>query len=486
MSKTRIKISSLEQEFDSLNSVFKSGKLKLGDTISLLTDVVVDSPVIIDKTCTLDLGGNILFVTVSNGITVKGGATVGIDNGDIQTLCDSAINDIIVSQGSKTEVMLRNNLYVNTNGTAIHARKRGNFIIEGASIQAIGDSSTVCIDGDASTVVVNSGFIKSFLNSAISVRNGGLAIINGGTIQSDASAEIPKDVHPAIIINGDQSKVIVNDGSIFADNSIAIQEQAGSTLEVNSGTIYNKSNTWPAIELNERNTAFKMIDGHVYSTQSYAFLANKTEVGYVQSIEVTGGRVGSGGKVVLTAGKGDHGVIFSGGSVKGDIEKSYLAEGYVVSDIKDDEGYAKIIRKTWEGDSDDSPVVFDDSPKMDDLQDLLVEGSNIAVVPNIPEPIATSLDTLPESVELDLPNVEVTNHLHIDSSVNIKHKIYIYRTPSKKSMHIEWIGALTVLNDRRINSDMDEFILVKYKLPGSGRTSTGYVILQDILSSLGG
>ena len=141
MSDVRIKISSLEKEFDSLNSVFKSGKVKSGDTVYILTDVEIETPVVIDKSCSIDLGGHFIFVPMSGGLTVKGGASVSFENGSIQTLSDAQldaqISDAIISQGSRTVVTLKDTLHVETSGTAIHARKRGKFVVDGATIETI-------------------------------------------------------------------------------------------------------------------------------------------------------------------------------------------------------------------------------------------------------------------------------------------------------------------------------------------------------------
>ena len=509
MSDVRIKISSLEKEFDSLNSVFKSGKVKSGDTVYILTDVEIETPVVIDKSCSIDLGGHFIFVPMSGGLTVKGGASVSFENGSIQTLSDAQldaqISDAIISQGSKTVVTLKDTLHVETSGTAIHARKRGKFVVDGAKIETIGDQSAICVDDSGSSLVVNGGVVTSFTNSAISVRDGGSVEINGGTIHTEVHSSIPKDLKSAIIISGDQSKATVTGGSIFSYDTVAIQEQSGASVEMQGGEV------------------FKMSGGHVYSTDSHAFLANKTEVGSVQGIEITSGKVGAYGDIVITAGKGDHGVVFSGGAVKGDLSKEFIAEGYVVSDIKDDEGYANIILKTWTDDEDNETEPFTNVDPVEDKPTLLPEAPDsrlLADLPDavdLPEIIPTNISSQPkannEVVSPDDLLTDVFNPSNTTSapvpedpssvttapvitntkpesedvvlagtSVNIKHRTYIYRNPSRKSIIAEWRGALSIIECGYISIDGEEFALVRFKLPGSGRKAIGYVPMVDILN----
>lgn len=509
MAETRIKIARLEQEFDSLNSVMKSGKVKAGDTILLLTDVVIDELTVIDKNCFIDLCEHFIFVTLAGGLTVKGGVSVTFDNGSIQTLSDTQIEDAVISQGSKTSVMFGPHLYVETNGTSIHARKRGGVIIDGTVIKTIGDQCAVLVDDAFSSVEINDGVITSFLNSALSVRNGGSAIINGGTLSTESSANIPEEVRSAIIVNGDSSKVIINDGNIFANNTVAIKELASSYVEINGGQICNKNSTWPTVELSDTSTAFKMTGGHVYSTGSYALMSTVTEIGSTPVVEVTGGKVGSGTEVVLTVTKGDTGVEFSGGSVKGYLKKKYLKEGYVVSDIKDEEGYAEIVLKALEGDDDDddesednanevisvSPSVsgrlLPDSPE-DTLPKPQESVADLSYLPDSPEVVVPEVYELPSE---HLPNIEPIEESEKESSdskthdheslknisIVIRRKIYIYRVPSKQFKMAEWSGVLNIIDCKHYDADGHEFAFVSFKLPGSGKFSTGYVLVDDIL-----
>ena len=290
----------------------------------------------------------------------------------------------------------------------------------------------------------------------------------------------------------------MNDGKISAYDSVAIKEYAGGSVEVNGGEIFNKNNMWPTIELSDNFTSFKMTDGHVYSTGSYAFMANFTEVGSVQSVEVTGGKVGASGDVVLVAGKGDHGVVFSGGSVKGNLNSKYLKEGYIVSDIKDDEGYAEIIVKTYENNDADyevsdtlesfvhevvtNPDFLPTSPENYTSVSVNIVSDEPIDLPNSPEEVS---DLILESEDIEELNQSETIHDHHsleNTSIIIRNKVYIYRVPSKQFKMTEWQGVLNIIECNYYDPDGKEFAFVRFKLPGSGKISTGFVVVDDILN----
>lgn len=361
MSKIRIKISSSEDEYSSLHEVFKSTGVK-NSTIYILTDVTLEEPVVIDKSCDIDLGGHYIFVPMTAGITVKGAASVKFYNGYIQTLSSEPVEDSLISQGSKTTITLCDSLQIDTSGTAVHARKRGKVIIDGASIKSIGSQPAVVVDDSLSTAVMQNGSVASYSSTAIAIHCGGSVVIEDGEVFTTSNGLIPENTYPAIIANGQDSSLTVNNGSIFSDKTVAISAQNGASVEINGGHIYTKNDNWPAVELQDGLTSYLQTGGHVESTRSYAFVANETEVGSVQKLAVTGGKVGAYKDVVLTADHGDHGIVFSGGYVKGTLQPQYLAPGHVVSDIKDENGYAEIIVRTWHQSEVDEPDVLGVDP----------------------------------------------------------------------------------------------------------------------------
>ncbi len=515
MSKDTVKItiSSSDEEFQSLNDVFTSGSLRAGDTIILYSDVTVGDPITITKRCTIDLNSHYIFVVVPAGIIVKDRAAVTFINGKIQTASTEQIEDAIISQGSNTSVTLGEGLEVIGRGTAIHARKRGSLIIDGATISSTGSQPTIYVDDSTSSLTIHSGIISSVLTSAIAVRDGATALIESGTISTEADDKIPEFAHPAIAVSGLDSKITMSGGTIYSANTSSVSISAASTLEVTGGTIHNESYDYPVIEVAEGYSSFLMSGGHVYATRTAAILSNKMNYGDVQTIHVSGGKVGAKGSVVLIAGPGDHGIEFSGGAVKGDLPQKYISIGHGLSGEPDADGYYEIIVKTPSTDDDtgsgDNPFFPISEPEIIDEDGFSPENPNLMftsdmlpdpIVPDIPcipeietppvpegpclpdVPVGPSDPEKPDKPEIpDKPPIilpEVSSY-----SVYIKNRIYIYNTPSRTHKITEWRGALTVFDEVFFSADNEEFVSVKFRIPGSGRLTSGYVLLHDILNA---
>lgn len=526
MDEVRIKISSSEEEFHSLEAVFNEEAYKTSDTITLLTDVTMGHPIVITRKCTLDLGGHFIFVPFSNAITVKNGALVDIINGKIQTLSPDVMEDVITSQGSKTVTTLGEGLEIDVRGSAVHVKKRGSVVVAGAAVRARGEQPTVCVDDEVSTLTVESGKVASYEKQAVAVRSGGQLIVNGGEVYTESNGLVPETAYPSVVVDGQNSKIIVNNGAVFSEKTSAISVAYGE-VEIHGGEVYTKSNDYNAVGVHRNNTKFYMSDGWVYATKTPAILSNELEWGDLHNIQIDGGKVGGEGFVFLVAGPGDHIIHLTAGKVKGHVPQEYLPAGYVVSDIKDEDGYADIILKTWTSPEDLSPIFpsAEADPEVDDNPFESVPDSNdVEILPFPPAPIAgdysenDQADVILATNELSMPEIDpyeppkvpfygpgpiapnygpipmpgprpgpapnprpqdITSPIY-NSSVNIKRPIHIYRTPSRKTMITEWKGALTILDGAYRGPDGDEYVMVKFRIPGSGKATTGYALVYDI------
>lgn len=526
MDEVIITISSSTKEFHSLNEVFDSDRLHTGDTITLHTDVTIGEQVVITKKCIIDLGGHFIFIPIPGGILVKNGVQVNILDGKIQTLSSEQIEDAIIVQGSKTKVILENTLEVATRGTAIHVRKRGNLVVDGARVSSTGSQPTIFVDDYDSSFTMNDGVVASYEKSAVVVRSGGFANVLGGDIYTEANGLVPETTYPAIVVNGKDSKFILDGGNVFSEVTHAATVQASGSLEVKSGQVYSFSDNYPVVEVKNGYTSFKLSGGSVYSTKRSAILSSDIEYGDVQTIQMTEGKMGAVGDILHIAGPGDHDILFSGGKVKGELPQKFIATGYVVSDIKDEEGYAPIILKTWTNPEDVEPIfpgagadpdvvppVVEDNP-FEQISDPDINTDNVAFpnpyavpvhtesklppipdVPYIPEemyppkhvprpephiPPIPPVYTVP--CDYDPPKPPMPDHKHIiyNSSVNIRKKIYIYNTPSRKHIITEWKGALMIFTGGYFSAAGEEFALVKFRVPGSGKTAIGYASVYDL------
>lgn len=536
MDEARIKLSSSEKEFSTLNEIFDSDRVHNGDIITLLTDVTIGKTVTIGnaKRCVIDLNGHFIFIPITAGILVKGAADVKFINGKIQTLSSEQIEDSVIVQGSKTVVTLGENLEVNAFGTAVHVRKRGRLIVEDAIIKSTGTQPTIYVDDAYSILDVNRGSIASYEKSAITVRTEGTVNIHGGEIYTESNGLVPENTYPAVLINGKDSSLKLNDGKVYSVKTPAARIEAAGYLEINGGEMYTVSKNYPAVEMQNGYSSFKMSGGHLYATQTSTILSNMMDYGDLQNIQVTGGRVGAYKNIIHIAGSGDHGILFSGGAVKGELPQSYIAPGYVVSDIKDEEGYAPIILKTWTSATDVSPIFpgagfdpdvpddpfnkvpdsdmfnpnpFDQIGYVNTLPDNHDSMENVKPLPPVkPDPNDPFAPPgLPDDYIIPVPvpddfKPDEPDHKpddgsddsgddsgndnkkkYINTSVNIRRKIHIYRNPSRKNVITEWRGALTIVEIGYFSPDGEEYALVKFRIPGSGKVSIGYSLVEDII-----
>lgn len=571
MDDIRIIISSSSKEFNSLNDVFDSDRVHNGDTITFLTDVTLASPVTINaKKCTIDLNGHYLFVPISGAVVVKGASNVTFINGYVQTMSADTIEDVFIVQGSKTYLTLGDKLEVSTRGTAAHARKRGNLIINGANVTVNGDQPSIYVDDAYSSMTVNKGTVASYSKNAIVVRNGASVEINGGNVHTDCSGLTPEASHAAILVNGQDSKLTINDGVVVSAKSAAIDVEDAATVEINGGDVHTTSSDYTAIEMQEGYSFLRVAGGKVYSTKTSTILSNMMDYGDIQTIIMTGGDMGAQGNIIHVAGGGDHGIVFSGGRVKGFLDPKYLAPGYVVSDLEDSDGYHQIKLKTW-SDPVEKPepaafpnAVLDPDPDMNPFnrvvdpdnidppvnpfptyqtEPILIPEEPAEVIPDIdtteipdidtscpcpcpdeddhpdvvpPTPCPPPMPYPPEPVDPFAPPCPPYDHTipmpipdgvypdiddlpggdskppkppkpHvINNSVVIKNKIYLYKTYSLSRKYIitEWRGSLTYFMTPYISPTGEEFWMVKFRIPGSGKVQTGYALSEDIKKNL--
>lgn len=520
MSKTCIKLSTGE-EFSSLEEAVNSQLFRSGDTITFLTDATLGQPVVIEKRCSMDLGGNILFIPMSGGLTFKGGVSVDIYNGKIQTLAPEQIEDAIIIQGSKTKVTFDHDLGIETRGTAVHVRRRGSAILNDVSIKSSGDQPTVYVDDLASVFTVQGGEIVSLEASAVSIRDGGSMVVNDLTskIHTEADGLAPDVAFPAIVVDGQDSYLQFNDGSIFSSKTPAIRASASASVEINGGEISTDSNDYTTLEVKENSTKLEIKGGFVHSSKTSVILSDDMCAGDAHIVSITGGRVGikdETKELVVTVGKGDQGVSFSGGSVKGYLDPKFLASGYALSDTPDEFGYYQIVESdgtssysssvdaSFVGPLVEPPMFPEDVDLTSDLPSES-EGSdtsansdsnNVNVLDFLNSKNQIDLAPVPEDFKpIDSTNSEsenssnegnsqssdpINNIVILDTSVVIKNKIYIYRIPSRKSIMTEWQGVLRLIDRGYIGLDLDEYVRVSFRIPGSGKIAIGFVLSSDL------
>lgn len=383
MSDSRITISSSEFEYVNLFELFESNDLRSGDTILLHRDSIIEEPVVITKNCTLDLNRCTLTISTSAGLLVKGGANVVIVNGFIETSFDNDTYDAILVQGSKTTLVLESNLSIDTLGTAVHARRRGNIVVNGTTIRSTGQSPTIRVDDSDSSLTMNLGVLDSYESNALTLRNGGSAIVHSGDIFTESGK-------PAIVVNGQESKFTMNSGTIVCSCDEIVDLQDGASSVICSEVVVSGQqldDVYLQLEPNDILGLDNIVDSE--------------EIADV-SVEET--------------------------SVEENIESTFVETE--IQEISESVEISEIIEENM-GSSIDSEI-------------------------------SENLDTIS------------------NQSVNVTQKVNIYKSPSRKHLIASWKGALTILSRGYTNAFEEEFVLVKFKVPGSGKSATGYVFAEDI------
>lgn len=489
MSEARLSLPS-GATFATLSELIASPEFSSGSVVTFLTDVTLDQVITITKNCAFNLDGHFLFVPMPHAITVKGGARVSFYSGKIQTVAAGPVEDVLIVQGSNTVVTIGAELEIDTFGTAVYVRKRGCLSVDGGAVRARGDQPTVFVEDDKSTVILAAGSIAAYDRSAIVARSSSTVTITGGEIYTECDGKLPEDTYPAVLVSDKSTSMQVNGGTVFAKRSIAVKVTDGSTVEMSGGMVYSNSGDYPAVELLGVDSVFSLADGDVYSNKTSAFLSAGLSYDTAHQLVVKGGKVGAVGRIVNVAGPGEHKVLFSAGKVKGKLSANQLATGYVVSDIKDDDGYAAIILKTWTDESDASPVFPEKYPPVPlvpdprDRQPLPFPPVDIAGTPD--DQLTGPTVVVPASPSVPIPYPPIPQpqpvpKIVFNSSVNVKRTISIYKTPSRKMKITEWRGALRIYDGGYFGPNNDEeFAMVKFRTPGSGQIVTGYVPVYEL------
>ena len=296
-----------EEALNALNN------LQDGDNIVIACDVEVPASIEIPSgvSATIDLSeGNLIPPEPVNNRSIY-----VIDNHGDLTIAGGKFESRGVSNDGKLTVNGGELIARDTNGGAAIWNEGDLTINEGVfrtlyegSVQE--NTGPGCLN-NSGTCVINGG-------EFISPNNRCYAIISSGDITINADITVD-GAHGGICING--GKCVINSGHFKSHNfyGLYVSNDAGTDAEV----IVNNA----------------VIEGKVTS-----ILVGSDGGGSVGStVDVRGGKLEN--KVVnqknVAAGKG---VKLSGGLIKEAVDQSYLADGYVLTDMPDGNGYYHVVR----------------------------------------------------------------------------------------------------------------------------------------------
>lgn len=214
--------------YPTLNSAVVAAKA--GDTIKMLADEKLGSPVVINKNLTLDLNGR----SIIRGEGNETNWLLGVVEGYELTIQDSAGGGEIHSDN-----------YQNSNdGKGYGVLTNGSVKVESGTVSGY---YGVYVSGNNSSITVEDGTVKG---SNIGINNtGGVIELTGGTVTGDSFGVFNTNgianmkggtvsgLTVGFIVSGNSAKLTMEGGTIQDAPGKGIQVQNGGTLHVKAGTI---------------------------------------------------------------------------------------------------------------------------------------------------------------------------------------------------------------------------------------------------------
>lgn len=428
--------------------------------IELTSDVIIEDPIEISKDVKLDLKGYTLAIPIHDGLSIVSGEVV-IENGTIVTASSDPISVI----NYETSLTLGDNLKVNSSQCAIHIKRRGKVINDGADIISTGEYSAIFVEGfgsakDNSTLIVKSGNIVSKDHVAISATKGGTVKVLDGYIETQCNPEDRKDSHSAIHISGARSSLIVEGGDVYSEHTSAVSIAEGAKFLLTGGTVTSDSTNHPAVNLYDDGTSLEMFDGHIKSLGCDGIFCENISTYHSLSVIIHGGlvEVPSNKKLITYDVRSQEPLVeIFGGLFHGTMNPSHIPEGYAAEIL--DNGYIKVGVRP-EGDSDDNQ---NDSGSED------LNSGNQEQDTNSDEDDENNDD---EDNEGDL--------LKAGQSIQLVALTPVYGSTSNKYHIYDLVGSATILKVEENSVTNEKYYKIQFIRPGHGGRSVGFILASSI------
>ena len=202
---------------------------KAGDTITLVDDITIDAPVVIDKAIELDLNGHTI-TSSKTALDVQAATTIA-GTGTIST---TSTEDAAIATSSALCLMKD----ATVEGTlAVNAAANGSLVVDGTvkgSVGLLADSSlNVTTNGTVTGDVTNSGgavYVNGTINGNVTVNSGSLMLFEGGVVAAEVAEGDTDNVAISLVedpLATEQSKLFVFGGSVYGQ--IKTVESASAT-----------------------------------------------------------------------------------------------------------------------------------------------------------------------------------------------------------------------------------------------------------------
>lgn len=203
--------------------------LTLGGKIRLEKDVMITTPLVMNKNATLDLNGHTLDLR-NNSLTIKKEVTI-TDTSTLQTGKITSTSDFTVVVSSTGKLNHKGGT-IEGLGSYGAIRNYGNLVIDGGTVQGTATTKLGYVVYNDKNMTMKSGTIYSSNGRAVQVYTNATFTMDGGLLKSDAIKDQTLNLY------GDCSATI-NGGTIegLNDDTAAIAMFHNTTLTVNGGTI---------------------------------------------------------------------------------------------------------------------------------------------------------------------------------------------------------------------------------------------------------
>ena len=200
-----------------------------GGKITLQKDVIITTPLVMNKNATLDLNGHTISLR-NNNLTIKKDVTI-VDSSTLQTGLITSTSDFTVVVSSTGKLTHKSGT-IEGLGAYGAIRNYGQLVIDGGTVQGTATTKLGYVVYNDKNMTMKSGTIYSSNGRAVQVYTNATFTMDGGLLKTDAIKEQTLNLY------GDCSATI-NGGTIegLNTNTAAIAMFHNTTLTVNGGTI---------------------------------------------------------------------------------------------------------------------------------------------------------------------------------------------------------------------------------------------------------
>lgn len=433
------------------------------DCIELTSDISIEDPLELSKNVKIDLNGYTLTIPIHDGVSIVSGDVL-IENGTIVT----SSSDPISVLNYETILTLGDNLKINSSQCAIHIKRRGKVIVDGADMMSTGDYAAIFVEGfgsakDNSKLVVKSGNIVSKDHVAVSATKGGSIEVIGGYIETQCNPENRDNAHSAIHVSGGRSSLTIEGGDVYSEHTSSVSVADGAKFSITNGTATSDSKNYPSINLYDDGTSLEMYGGQIKSLGCDGIFCENISTYHALSVVIHDGliEVPSNKKLVTYDIRSQEPLVkIFGGLFHGKMNPSHIPEGYAAEIL--DNGYTKVSLRP---DGED-----DGSEHLDPGSESDTESSSESEYDH-----KDSEDESEDSGDDEDDDLKLTG-----KSIKLSSLTPVYGSTSTRYHIYDLVGSATILKIEENSVTNEKYYKIQFIRPGHGGRSVGFILASSI------